>query len=126
MNQDMIGVQREPAETIRFLPKCSSNHKFVTIQGLTPGSVTVTLTVTNAKMQFSDSCVIRVIDEYQNGDINRDGDINASDALLALQHSVRRITLDVESHALADMDGNGEIDAADALKILQISVGLLS
>lgn len=114
------------AETIRFLPKCSSNHKFVTIQGLTPGSVTVTLTVTNAKMQFSDSCVIRVIDEYQNGDINRDGDINASDALLALQHSVRRITLDVESHALADMDGNGEIDAADALKILQISVGLLS
>lgn len=106
---------------------CSSSGKETAIiRGVKPGSVTVTLTVKNAKMQFSDSCTIRVVDEYQNGDINRDGDINASDALLALQHSVRLITLDAESQALADMDGNGEIDSADALKILQISVGLLS
>lgn len=106
---------------------CSSPGKETAIiRGVKPGSVTVTLTVKNAKMQFSDSCTIRVVDEYQNGDINRDGDVDASDALLALQHAVRLITLDAESQMLADMDGNGEIDSADALKILQISVGLLS
>ena len=65
------------------------------------------------------------MDEYQDGDVNRDGNIDASDALLALQHSVGLITLDAESRSLADMDGNGEIDAADALIILQISVGIL-
>ncbi len=60
------------------------------------------------------------------GDINNDGDINATDALMALQHSVRLIELDETQSAAADVDGNGGIDAADALCILQYSVQLIT
>lgn len=58
------------------------------------------------------------------GDINGDESINAADALLALQHSVRLIDLRGASYEMADMDKNDSIDAKDALQILQRSVGL--
>lgn len=60
------------------------------------------------------------------GDINNDGDINAADALMALQHSVRLIKLDEAQSIAADVDGSGQIDASDALYILQYSVRLIT
>lgn len=64
--------------------------------------------------------------EDARGDINADGDVNASDALLALQKSVRLISFELRESEMADVDLNGSIDASDALKILQKSVGLIS
>lgn len=58
------------------------------------------------------------------GDINADGNIDAQDALMALQHSVGVIRLEVFD--AADVDGSGLVDAADALLILQKSVGLIA
>ncbi len=57
------------------------------------------------------------------GDINNDGTINSSDALLALQCSVGRKTLTAYQTARADVDGNKTINSSDALKILQYTVG---
>ena len=56
------------------------------------------------------------------GDINLDGTISANDALLALQHSVNKITISGISFKLADIHRNGIIDSECALKILQFSV----
>lgn len=59
---------------------------------------------------------------YQ-GDVNGDGRVDASDALMALQDSVDLIHLNEEQRARADMDGNGKVNAQDALAMLNKSVG---
>lgn len=60
------------------------------------------------------------------GDINEDGSIDASDALLALQHSVKLTTLEDDRFTAADVNKNGTVDATDALLILQYSVKLIT
>ena len=60
------------------------------------------------------------------GDLNADTEIDASDALLTLQHSVQLITLNDAQKIAGDVDGNANIDATDALLILQKSVKLIS
>lgn len=59
------------------------------------------------------------------GDINDDGSIDASDALLALQHSVKLITLSESEFLVANVDASDTVDASDALLILQASVKLI-
>ncbi len=59
------------------------------------------------------------------GDINGSGTIDASDALLALQHSVELTTLEGDAFTAADVTNDGSVDAADALNILQYSVELI-
>ncbi len=58
------------------------------------------------------------------GDVNNDGAVNSSDALLLLNYTVgnevKSINLDK-----ADVNGDGSINSADALQILKISVGLV-
>ncbi len=59
------------------------------------------------------------------GDLNGDEQINASDALLTLQHSVGLTILTDAQEGVADTSADGEIDAADALLVLQFSVALI-
>ena len=59
------------------------------------------------------------------GDPTGDRDINASDALLALQHSVQIIILTDDSLKAEDVDERFGVDASDALLMLQYSVGLI-
>ena len=59
------------------------------------------------------------------GDVNSDGKINSSDALLILQHSVGSAPSGFNKN-LADMNSDGKINASDALTVLQISVGLIN
>lgn len=63
---------------------------------------------------------------YDIGDINHDEDINAADALLALQNSVGLIELSPMDRELADVNLADQINATDALLILQYSVGLIA
>ena len=63
--------------------------------------------------------------EYVLGDINNDESIDAADALMALQHSVKLITLNETQFSAANVDGNEAVDASDALMILQCSVNLI-
>ena len=95
------------------------------VKALKPGTATITAIRNFRGKSFTQTCTITVLDEYRLGDIDRNGNIDANDALLALQHSVGMIALDGDNLSLADVDENGTIDAADALKILQNSVGLL-
>lgn len=65
-------------------------------------------------------------DDYALGDVNLDGHITSSDALLALQASVGKITLESARQNAADVDKDGSVTATDALLILQYSVGKIS
>ena len=59
------------------------------------------------------------------GDVDGNGLINASDALLALQSSVKLTTLSYIQTVVADCDSSGSVNASDALTMLQYSVGLI-
>ena len=68
---------------------------------------------------------VTVLDEYMTGDINKDLNVTAADALLALQSSVEKVTLTDEEKALADMNNDSKVTSDDALLILQKVVGKL-
>ncbi len=65
------------------------------------------------------------------GDVSRNGNIGAEDALRVLKSCVGKISFDPHDHyndapgagIAADVDGDGHINAADALQILQKVVG---
>ena len=56
------------------------------------------------------------------GDVNGQGGITASDALMALQISTAKFDATAEQIAQADVNGDGKVSAADALQILQCAI----
>jgi uncharacterized protein YcbK (DUF882 family) len=58
-----------------------------------------------------------------DGDVNGDGTLDSSDARVALQAAVGKVTLTDEQQAAADVTGDGKVDSADAREILQKGVG---
>lgn len=56
------------------------------------------------------------------GDIDLSGSVDATDALLALQHNVGKITITGASFKAGDISRNGTIDSECALKILHFTV----
>lgn len=57
------------------------------------------------------------------GDIDGDGDVDTTDARLALQAAVGKAGLDAEQTAAGDINGDGKVDTTDARLILQSAVG---
>ena len=53
------------------------------------------------------------------GDVDGNGEIDATDALMALQAATSKIILDDRQTKAADVDGKDGITATDALLILQ-------
>ncbi len=60
------------------------------------------------------------------GDVDLSGSIDATDALIVLQHSVGKIALTSDALKCADVDRNDNVSANDALLILQYSVGKIT
>lgn len=58
------------------------------------------------------------------GDVNLDGVINNTDALLILKYVTKTISLSNVQKYLGDIDCNGEITAEDSNRVLRIIVGL--
>lgn len=62
------------------------------------------------------------VDETTYGDVDGDGDVTVTDALMILQHSVGKITLADKYLKAADVDGTAGISVTDALAVLQYAV----
>ena len=60
------------------------------------------------------------------GDLDDDGEITSSDALIILRASLGMTTLDTDHARRADVDGDGDVTSADALAVLRFSVGFPS
>lgn len=64
--------------------------------------------------------------EVMYGDVDKNGAINSSDALIVLTNTVGARELTAEETKLSDVDANGVINSSDALDILLYSVGSLT
>lgn len=60
------------------------------------------------------------------GDADGDEDVDPTDALKALQHTVELTKLEGDRFTAADVDGNKEVNATDALYILQYVVDIIA
>ncbi|MBO4878893.1 MAG: dockerin type I repeat-containing protein, partial [Clostridia bacterium] len=59
------------------------------------------------------------------GDIDGNGEVNVTDAILALRASMGVIELDEVQQLAADVSGNGSVGVEDALLILRFAMGLI-
>lgn len=66
---------------------------------------------------------IHYVNDDKKGDVNVDGKINSSDALMVLQHAVGMLELNPKQVATADATKDCIVNSSDALFILQIAVG---
>ena len=64
------------------------------------------------------------IENYQQGDVNGDGEIDLSDAIMVTYYSLH-IEPSGFIHKVADMNSDGEIDLSDAIIIIFKSLGVL-
>ncbi|MBQ7061260.1 MAG: hypothetical protein IJM85_05710 [Clostridia bacterium] len=58
------------------------------------------------------------------GDVDLDGSVTVTDALLAMRHAMNIITLTGQSLLNADVDGNGTATVTDALLIMRMALGV--
>jgi len=58
------------------------------------------------------------------GDVNGDGKLSISDAILALRAVVNLVTLDPQAISAADLNRNGRLDIGDVVSMLRRIVGL--
>jgi hypothetical protein len=59
------------------------------------------------------------------GDVNRNGTVNVTDAVLVLRHTAGLEALEGDAWYAADVDGSNSINVADAILILRKIVGLI-
>ena len=77
----------------------------------------VSFTVTNSKVTILNSST------PQKGDINSDGKINSTDALMVLNYAVGKTSFSSSQKNKADVNNDNKINSSDALMILEYSVG---
>jgi len=65
------------------------------------------------------------VDEYDLGDVNKDGKLNIRDATLIQKAIAKMETLDESQNTLADFDQNGKVNVKDATAIQKKIAGLL-
>lgn len=63
---------------------------------------------------------------YTLGDVNSSGVVDATDALVALQHAAELCTLTGNAFLAADVNASGAVDATDALMILQYAAEMIT
>jgi len=81
---------------------------------------------TNTSNNKAQTWIFEEVVDYPKGDINGDGEINARDAKLAIQHFTGKIELTDEQIARADVYADGEINARDAKLIIQFFTGKIT
>jgi hypothetical protein len=84
-------------------------------------NITANLTVTAQYTQNEQPPVITA-----DGDINGDGTVNSTDALLALRYSMGSAALTDEQLARGDVNGDGIVNATDAIMIMRMALRVIA
>ncbi len=91
-----------------------------------PGKQTVTVSYTEYGVTKTATFDITVAAGLTLGDVDENGDVNAADALLALQIATQKVTPSDTQTKAADVDGGTGVTANDALVILQYATKKIS
>lgn len=110
-------------------PMVATVDRYGRVQALTIGKTVITATTQDGG--HVDTYTITVYAEedipvIRLGDVDDNGKVNATDARLTLQYSVKKITFTTEQMQAADVDGNGTVNTTDARLILQRAVEKIS
>lgn len=103
--------------TIQYTPATPTPEPTATPEITATPEVTTTPVVTET---ISPTVTPENVD-YQSGDVNGDGKVNAEDALLVLKHAAKIDYITENRLIIADVDKSKKIDAVDALAILKIA-----
>ncbi len=82
-----------------------------------------TATITAKVGKYSATCKVIVSNNVVTGDIDADGAITISDALMIFKYKTNEITLSDTELKAADTDKNGNVGLTDALKIFKYKSG---
>lgn len=107
------------AETVPIEGLESELQTAVGIVGRKLGATTGSFCYKGSGFRIEDEFGVEV---FVRGDVNADGQVSIDDALLTLQASVQKISLDRRQAAAAEIDSEQGITVSDALTVLQIAV----
>ena len=82
-----------------------------------------TATITAKVGSHSASCKVTVTNNFVLGDIDADGVVTLSDAMMIFKYKSGEITLSGTSLKAADTDKNSRVELADALRIFKFKSG---
>jgi hypothetical protein len=63
--------------------------------------------------------------DFVNGDVDQNGEVTVSDALMALRAAMSLIELEGDQFTAADVDGSYTVTVSDALMIMRCAMGLI-
>ena len=75
-------------------------------------------------VDYSDTALFTVANQYMPGDLNGDGVVNSNDVFMVIQAILGQRTLTQLEFNAADLNGDGELSGADAVMILRLAFGL--
>ncbi len=103
----------------------NTTGKIVTHSYICGGNYTVALTIVD-NAGATDTEIKNVIVSTMKGDLNHDGEITPTDAVICLQIAVGSHPFDAAMRASADVNDDGQVTSLDALMILQAAAGAIS
>lgn len=120
----LAGDSKVPTEgNIQYIDQTSVEAGKVTFtlkpKALTEGTYNVYISTTDKALKKVASFQYGTKPDVVLGDVDGDGKIKTTDALLVLQHVSETITLEGNEFVAADVDKDGVIKTTDALLILQ-------
>lgn len=107
-----------------MLPRTLDNRSFVVTND---NSFSLTDFYSSADDTIGGNFTIRAVANVRKGDINRDGSIKLSDAIMVQKQTLNLISLDSDiKEYVADVDENGSVTLYDAIKIQKIAVNMIA
>lgn len=127
---DPVTVQlfKSGSSAAAYITTATGNTAPYTLSGITPGTYIMKVSKKdhiNAEHELTieSGLIQKDVTLRSIGDIDSSGSVTASDALAALQCTVRKLTLSGDDFTAADANADGRISTVDALRILQYAVG---
>lgn len=121
--------------TVKYNPSNTTDNKSVTWSSSDKSVATVdsngtvkaigkgTVTITAKVGTYTATCKVTVSNNVTVGDIDADGTVTISDALMIFKYKSKEITLSDTALKAADTDKNGSVELADALRIFKYKSG---